>query len=334
MSTALLPAAHRGVDHPVRIDDADALDAVHDHVVRLLGNAESATAVVADLVLRAADRADDGAARPTRAQLLRQVHARMATEPRVTPRSPLLERLAGDDVCGTALVAAMAIPGRDGAALLDLTARHGLELAEAAEIVDLDRRAAAASRTEALRQVRDRLTDDGVSPGVDVATALARLPVVPAAPQLHELFAPAARATGRPVPPAVAWLGTAVIALATVGALAVALPPLTDDTTGDAPVVVAEAVTDTPATRQLATPGDDVPADGVEQLVVQVPERDEPPSKSAPNEDATAPEPSPEPSPEPEPTPEDDGAAPEEPEDPEPSPEPSNNPLDLDLLDP
>lgn len=334
VSTALLPAARRGVDRPLRIDDAGALDAVHDHVVRLLGDAGAAAAVVADLALRAGHRVDDGAAGPTRAQLLRQAHARMATELRVAPRSPLLERLAGDHVLGATLVTAMAIPGRAGAALLDLTARHGLGLADAAELVGLDQRTAAATRTEALRQVRARLADAGVGQDVDVTAALAELPVVSAAPELNNLFAPAARATGRPVPSALAWLGTAVVAVATVGALAVALPPLTDATTGDAPVVVAERVSDTPAARQLATPGDDVPADGVEQLVVQTPERDESASESALDEQGAEPAPSPEPSPEPEPTPEeDDNGAPEEPEDPEPSPEPSN-PLDLDLLNP
>lgn len=333
MSTALLPAARRGVEQALHIDDAGALDAVHDHVVRLLGDAESAAAVMADVAARAGARAGEGAPRPTRAQLLRQAHARMATEPRVTPRSPLLERLAGSDVCGTPLVAAMAIPGRAGATLLDLTARHGLGLADAAELVGLDRRVAAATRTEALRHVRAHLTDAGASPAIDVTAALRRLPVVPAPPEVHDLFAPAARSTGRPLPPAVAWLGTAVVGLATIGALAATLPSLTDVTTGDAPVVVAERVSDTPAARQLATPGDDVPADGVEQLVVQTPERDEPVSESAPDEEGAEPVPAPEPSSDPEPEPEDEDAAPEEPEEPEPSPEPSN-PLDLDLLDP
>lgn len=334
MSTALLPAARRDVDRALRIDDVGALDAVHDHVVRLLGDAEAATAVVADLALRASHRADDGAAPPTRARLLREAHARMATENRSAPRSPLLERLVGDHVWGTTLVSAMTIPGRAGAALLDLTARHGLELADAAELVGLDQRTAAAARTEALREVRAGLAHAGVSMHVDVTAALAELPVVRAAPELHNLYAPAATATARPVPSAVAWLGTAVVAVATVGALAVALPPLTDGTTGDAPVVVAERVSDTPAARQLATPGDDVPSAGVEQLVVQIPERDEPPSESTPDEQAAEPVPSPEPSPELEPTPDDDeSVAPDDPGDREPSPEPTN-PLGLDLLDP
>lgn len=335
MSTALLPAARTRVARPLRIQDADALDALHDHVVRLLGDADSAVAVTTDVALRASGRAADGAPRPTRVELLREAHARMATEPRVAPGASLLEQLAGDEACGTALVVAMAVPTGAGAAVLDLTARHGLGLAEAAAVVGLDRRAAGAARSEALRQVRARLTEAGVGTGVDVMDTLARLPVLPAPRQLHDLFAPATRSTRRPVRPAIAWVGTAIVAVTTVGALAMALPPLTDGATGDAPVVVAQRVSDTPAARQLATPGDDVPESGVEQLVVQTPERDGAPSGSTTDEQGDEPVASPEPSPQPESEPEgSEGAAPDDSGEPEPSPEPSNNPLDLDLLNP
>lgn len=340
VSTALLPATGRAnLDLVRHLTDATALDVVHDHVLRQLGDAEAAAAVMTDVVLRVGDRTREGAPPPTRRDVLRAAHARMATAARTSPSPELVERLAGDlgDRGSSVLVEAMGVPSFAGAALLDLTARHDLDLGAAADVLGLDRRTAAGTRTEALRQVRAHVTDAGLDPGTDVAAALAQLPVVPAPTALHDRLGPMSATARRSVPPAIAWLGTAVVALATVGALAVALPRLTDDNPGDVPVVAAERVTDTPAARQLATPGDDVPAEGVEQLVVQVPEQDGSATGQAPEDQApeSAPSPEPEPQPEPETTPEDEASPPEEPSDPEPSPEPEpENPLDLDLLDP
>lgn len=342
MSTALLPATGRAnLDLVRRVTDATALDAVHDHVLRQLGDAEAAAAVMTDVVLRVGDRTGDGAPRPTRRDLLRAAHARMVTEERTTPSPRLAEQLAGgtEDVAPRILVEAMGVAGFAGAALLDLTSRHDLDLDTAAAVLGLDRRTAAGTRTEALRQVRAHMTDAGLDPRIDVPATLARLPVVPAARELHDRLGPTSATAGRTVPPAIAWLGTAVVALATVGALAVALPRLADDSPGDTPVLTAEQVTDTPAARQLATPGDDVPAEGVEQLVVQAPERDGSATGQAPEdqapEPAPSPSPEPDPDPDPEPTPEEEQSPPEEPQDPEPSPEPEpENPLGLNLLDP
>ena len=341
MSTALLPATGRtDPDLVRRVTDAQALDAVHDHVLRLLGDAQAAATVMADVVLRVGDRTREGAPPPTRRDLLRAAHARMVTEERTAPSPRLVGRLTGDlgDPGSRVVVTAMGVPSFAGATLLDLTARHDLDLDAAAAVLGLDHRTAAGTRTEALRQVRAHVTDAGLDPGIDVAAALARLPVVPAATALHDRLGPSAT-TRRSVPPAIAWLGTAVVALATVGGLAVALPRLSDGSADDAPVVAAERVTDTPAARQLATPGDDVPAEGVEQLVVQAPERDGSATGQAPEDQAPEPAPSSEPSSEPDPetAPEDEGSPPEEPADPEPSPEPEpepENPLDIDLLEP
>lgn len=336
VSTTLLPAAGRpGTDRDSRLADATALDAVHDHVLRQLGDTEAAAAVMTDVVLRLSDRQREGATPPTHRDLLREARARMVTEERTAPPPRLVERLAGGagDTASMVLVEAMTATDRAGAALLDLTARHGLQLNVAAGLLGLDPRVAAATRTEALRQVRAHVADAGL--GMDVTAVLARLPVVPAASVLHDRLGAVPGSPGRSVPSAVAWLGTAVVGLATVGALAVALPRLTDETTGDAPVVSAERVTDSPAVRQLATPGDDVPEGGVEELVVQIPERAGTSDEQAPQEQAPEPEPSPEPSPEPAPetSPEDEAPPPEEPGDPGPSPEPEG-PLGIDLLDP
>lgn len=338
VSTALLPAAGRAnLDRVRRVTDATALDAVHDHVLRQLGDAEAAAAVMTDVVLRVGDRTRDGAPRPTRRDLLRAAHARMVTEERTTPSPRLAELLAGGaEDTPRILVEAMGVPGFAGAALLDLTSRHDLGLDAAAAVLGLDPRTAAGTRTEALRQIRAHVTDAGLDPRIDVPATLAQLPVVPAARELHDRLGPTSATASQTVPPAIAWLGTAVVALATVGALAVALPRLTDDSPGDAPVVTAERVTDTPAARQLATPGDNVPAEGVEELVVQAPERDESTTGQAPEDQA--PEPAPSPEPEPEPTPEEE-SPPEQPQDPGPSPEPEPepepwNPLGLNLLDP
>ena len=125
---------------------------MHDHVVRLLGDGPAARAVLVDTILRANGRAAELGEAPTVEALLRQAHARMASEP--DTRGGLEGVLATDDPITRVVTAAMARPARRSAAVLDLTARHGLDLRAAADVLGMDRTHAARARTEALEHVR------------------------------------------------------------------------------------------------------------------------------------------------------------------------------------
>lgn len=339
MSTTLLPAAGRPAPGwHVRAGAAGALDVVHDHVLRLLGDAALAATVTADVALRAAGRAtaDDGA---TDLQaMLRSAHARMGPLDRRLPGPRLVGRLA-DGPAGRALVTGMAAAAQDnphGAAVLDLTARRGLGVRDAAAVVGLDHATAARARTEALGTVRAHLAEVGASVDVDVPTALAHLPVLPAPDPVQDLLpAPATAPTRGPVHPLLAWTATAVVAVATVGGLVVGLPALAEADASDAPVVRAVAVEEGPAADQLTSPVEDRSAQQVERLVVGTQTSEVDDEQAQDDEQATsgtAPvevEPSPEPTAEPEPEPTDaESPAPSEEPSEEPSEAPSEDPLD------
>lgn len=167
--------------------------------------------------------------------------------------------------------------------------------------------------------------------------------MVEAPAHVHDLLERSGVGATRPaVPTSLAWIGTAAVSLATVAALVVALPRMADATDSPVPVSVARVVTEGPGVRQLSVPGDDVPEQGVERLVVRhdSPDGDDADGTdgrgdgqdgaTAPQEEPSAPaepSPSPEPSedegvtPTPTPSPGDDGT----PED-EPSPAPDDEP--------
>lgn len=331
--TSLLPADASTSVADRRTGPARDIDRVHDHVLRVVGDEVVAGRVVADVAARASSRARELGESPTFEGLVRLAHARLTTVTRARPDDALVARLAGDrDPGGPPLVRALAAADRHGTALLDLTTRHDVDLRRAAELIGVDRSTASRARTQALHQVRSDLAEAGLA--LDVTDVLAGLPVVGAPAGVHRLadLPPAPGRRGRVSAP-LAWLGTAAVVVSTVAGLTFGLPALVAaDTRGDAPVVMAEPVSEGPAARQLATPGDDVPEGGVEQLVVRGPA----PEPADPATAESAPEPSPEPtaSPEPSPTAEASPAAPAEPTEPseqpspEPSPEPSEDPLE------
>lgn len=328
--TALLPAARAETAAELRAVDARALDAVHDHVLRLLGDPEATAAVIADVAVRVSARAaDEGATATSRTAMLRAAHTRLTIEERRRPSAALVAELAGtDNQTQKALVSAMIAAGLRGAALLDLTTRHGLGLRQASGVLGLDRSHAEGLRTDALRQVRAHLLEAGVALRTDVSAALAGLPVVGASPALHDRLTVPPGAVTRPAAgPWVAWLGTAAVAAATVGAVAVALPWVVSSAADDRPVVVAEQITEATVAEESTDLGDDGGVDDAGAVTVRAPV-DEPVAEAEP-EPEPPPEPSAEPSPGPEPSPEPTPEQSPEPQ-PEEEEEPSG-PLDIDL---
>lgn len=284
---SLLPADTE-VHVAVRAGAAREVDRLHDHVLRILADEEAAGRVTADVATRARARADELGEAPTFERLVALAHARMAVVDRQRPSDALVARLAGaSEPGGGALVRALSVPTRRGAALLDLTVRHDIDLRRAAALVRLERGAAAA-RTEALRRVRSHLADAGLT--LDVGATLARLPVVGAPASVHQLVdLPDVADTSGRLPASLAWLGTAAVVIVTIAGVAFGMPRLVSaDTGGNLPVAVAEEVSDTPAAQQLSTPGDDAPPDEVEQLVVQEPATHAvaPPSPAASDEES------------------------------------------------
>lgn len=324
--SSLLPTDATGVARGPRTGHDDPhshLDRVHDHVLRLLGDEEAAARVAIDVAVRADARVHDLGEAPTFESLVRLAHARLASMRPAHPSPALVARLAGDrEPGGPAVVNAVARADRRGAALLDLTARHDVDVRRAAAWIGVERAAADRAHSEALRRVRAELAANG-SPALDVATTLGRLPVVDAPAGVHRA-ADLAAATdkSRPLPAPLAWLGTAAAVMGTLVAVTFGLPALASGGLVGAPVVTAEGVAEGPAADQLATPGDDVSEGDVEQLVIRGP-AEEPAAPPHSQTSSASSEPSPEP--EPSPTEEAEPAPEEEPTE-EPSPEPTEEP--------
>lgn len=344
MSTSLLPGAiDRRADQRPTGARPTALDHVHDHVLRLLGDPGAAYRVTTDVAARAADRAASDPAARSLQQLLRSAHARMTTTQRSdTLPAALVDHLTGDVDGGPEVVGALAGLPTERAALLDLTTRRGLDVATAASILDLDRRAAADVLEETTAAVRVAIAERGGGLHLEVRRVLRQLPLVPApADCADRLASPGSAGRRRPVRPWLAWITTGVITLATFGVVASTLARAAEPAPVDAPVATAVAVDSGPAARQLAVPdtdrapaeellvrpstsGDDEAAD-----VVQEPASEPQPAPS-PSADTGAPAPEPEPSPTTTAPPDDEPTAPEQPSDePSPSPSPSEPPLDI-----
>ncbi len=305
-----------------------ALDIVHDHVLRIVGDRSTAQRLVLDVVLRANARAEETGESTTLALLLRLARARVA---RLAPDhldAATLRTLApSGDPAARALSGALAAPSERAAALLDLTIRHGMDTATAASCLGLDARQAAAVRADALERVRTALAAVG-GQRIDVTATLATLPVVPAPSSLHDRLV---ASTARQVPSRLAWLAPPVAVAGLVGALLVGLPnALAGAVDGDVPLVVAEAVTDAVGVQQLRADGD-TPVVAEDEVVVRE-TRPTTADEPAAEDEAPIGEPTEAPTaaPSDEPTDEPDAPADELSEEPEPAPsdEPSDDPLD------
>ena len=322
---SLLPAGAGPARTTVGHDGTAPLDVVHDHVVRLLGDTGAARAVLVDAILRANARAADLGEAPTVENLLRQAHARLASVP--TEATAEADRPEPADPVAKVVARAMAVPSRRSAAVLDLTARHGLDLRTVADVLAMDRTHAARARTEALQQVRAAVVAAGGT-GIDVEASLAALPLVTAPSTLHELLDDATS------PSALhrwAWLTPVVATLALAATIGLGVPRVGAAAAGDVPVAAAQTVEQGPAVQQLRGPTT-IPTDEVEQLDVttgtspQAPAPAASPQAETAAEDATDDETTPAPSPSPAP----DGAT-DDPADEtvdEPSDEPSDEPDD------
>lgn len=324
---SLLPAGAR----PARTSGHDGtapLDVVHDHVVRLLGDTAAARAVLVDAILRANARATELGEAPTVENLLRQAHARLGGVP--SEPADEADLIVPTDPVARVVTRAMTVPSRRSAAVLDLTARHGLDLRTVADVLGMDRTHAARARTEALQQVRAAVIAAGGT-GIDVESSLASLPVVAAPDTLHELLDDST-ATSTPILHRAAWLTPVAATLALVATIGLGVPRVGAASSRDVPLAAAEAIEQGPAVQQLRAPATGVPADEVEQLEVapnpSTPAPAASPQPEAPQDDATEDEPTPAPAPESDGTTDapSDGAA-EEPND-GPSEEPSDEPGD------
>lgn len=323
---SLLPASSR----PDRTDgDTSPLDVVHDHVVRLLGDTGEARAVLVDAVLRTNARATELGEAPTLEHLLRQAHARLRSVP--TEHAHDEDLVVPADPVGRVVARALAVPSRRSAAVLDLTARHGLDLRTAADVLGMDRTHAARARTEALQQVRAAVVGAGGT-GTDVEATLAALPLVPAPATLHELLDDAV-ASSPSVLHRLHWVAPVAAMLAVAATIVVGVPRVGAASTADVPVASAQTVEQGPAVQQLRAPATGIPTDEVEQLEiapgtsVSTPSQTTgtPTSEPAAEVDAS-PTPTPTPTPEPSPTPapsEPDGQPTDGPGD-----EPSEGPLE------
>lgn len=344
VSASLLPGAtdQRAAQRPTGTR-ATALDHVHDHVLRLLGDRAAAHRVTTDVAVRAADRATSDPTARKLEQLLRSAHARIATvDAADTCPDDLVELLAGDVDGGRQVTVGLATIPTTQAALLDLTRRHGLDLVAAARVLGLDRRSATAELEQATAALHGAVAEQGAGLHLEVRQVLRQLPLVPAPSDCTERLAAQPRTGQRPpVRPWLAWATTGVITLVTFGLVASTLARAAEPGTTDAPVATAVAIDSGPAARQLAVPGDDrAPAEELQVRPATTPSDDEPdqaatdagasPEPTAsPSNEAAAPSPEPEPSPTATATPSEQPTEPEEPSE-EPSPEPSpDEPLDL-----
>ncbi len=300
-----------------------ALDVVHDHVLRIVADADTAERLVLDVVLRANARTAELGEPSTLPVLLRLARARLAPLAVDHLDAANLTSLAPEgDPAARAVAAALAVPSERAASLLDLTVRHGLDTRTAADVLDLDVRQVATVRAEALRQVRAALAEMG-GDRIDVEATLAAQPVAAAPPALHDRFA--AR-DGRRVPSALAWLAPPAAVAVLTASLLVGLPDaLAGAVDAEVPLVGAVAVDDGAVVQQLVADGDQRPAGPEGELAVrrsvstaadapsttdeaQAPTATEAPSPApsdepAPDEPADEPTAAPSPTPEPEPSP-------------------------------
>lgn len=254
---SLLPATGRSGHPTADQGPITSLDVVHDHVLRIVGDADTAHRLLLDVVLRANARATELGEPATLPRLLRIARARLAPlDVHHLDPEHLAALAPSGDPAARAVAAALAVPGERAAALLDLTVRHGLDARTAAAVLDLDARRVAPVRADALRQVAAALAAIG-GDRIDVEATLADLPVVPAPPALHDRLAAGRR---RRVPSALAWLAPPAAVVALTASFLVGLPNvLANAVDGEVPVVAAQPVDDGATVRQLLADDDLLP---------------------------------------------------------------------------
>lgn len=249
------PAAARRGTAITRPGAPAPLDVVHDHLLRVVGERDVAHRLLLDVLARAGARARDLGEAPTLTVLLRHARARLTPLVGDHLEGDHLAALAPADPEARALARALAVPAERAAALLDLTARHGLDTRTAAELLGIAPWRAAGVRAAALHQVRATLAT-GEGERLDVEAALAALPVVPAPAELHGRLG----TVPRRLPPAAAWLSPAVALAAVAASVLLGLPRVVVEAVdGDVPLVTAEGVVEGPVVRQLGSDASGLP---------------------------------------------------------------------------
>ena len=254
--TLLLHAdAHDGAGTLVQHTDQNAVDAVYDLAIRLLGDDEGAAHASTEVLLRAIARAADGIDSALTTDGLRRAVVRHCVALRgsgaVTPTQAGVAAVAGptpDHAIAAAAIASDPV----GLVALDLADRHGLGDRAIAEILGARRSDVTAVRSGAV----GRLAHDAqLAPG-EARTRYAALPHVPAPGHVQAIVLRAAGshdpAPAPGVRPFAAWLIAAAAVLGVLLLLTVIVQR--DGGREPGPVEVAIAVSIEPSSPTAATP--------------------------------------------------------------------------------